>query len=107
MLLEYVADANKLADTPRFYNSLTTNCTTAIVKIVRLADVRVPFDWRLIVNGFLPDYLYESGVLNQNVSLAELRRLGAVRERVDLDLDSGTFSAALRVGVPEAPAAGD
>jgi uncharacterized protein (DUF2147 family) len=38
LLLEYVADANGLVDTPQFYNSLTTNCTTTIVKMLRVAS---------------------------------------------------------------------
>ncbi|UWU37654.1 DUF4105 domain-containing protein (plasmid) [Rhizobium sophoriradicis] len=34
---EYVFYANALAVTPVFYNSLTTNCTTTIVKLMRVA----------------------------------------------------------------------
>ena len=32
LLLEYVVDANALAQKPAFYNSLTTNCTTTIFR---------------------------------------------------------------------------
>ncbi|RWP26231.1 MAG: DUF4105 domain-containing protein, partial [Mesorhizobium sp.] len=35
LLLEYVLDANALSTTPEFYNSITTNCTTTIVKMMR------------------------------------------------------------------------
>ena len=35
LLLEYVAEANDLAGAPRFYNSLTTNCTTQVFHMVR------------------------------------------------------------------------
>ncbi len=40
LLPEHVADANGLLDTPRFYNSLTTNCTTTIVKMARAVQLR-------------------------------------------------------------------
>ena len=100
VLIEYVADANELAETPRFYNSLTTNCTTAIVKIVRLAGIRVPFDWRLVVNGFLPDYLYDRGAVDTRIPLAELRERAQISPRAHDADASPDFSRLIRVGVP-------
>ena len=35
LLLEYVDDANALSNAPKFYNSISTNCTTTIVKMMR------------------------------------------------------------------------
>ena len=93
MLLEYVAEANALAKHPAFYNSITTNCTTAVAKLIRAAGGTLPFDWRLIVNGYLPGYLYERGAvvvtipLNELMALARLaravffHRLGEIRDR--------------------------
>jgi hypothetical protein len=100
VLLEYVDDANRLAKTPRFYNSLTTNCTTAIVKILRLAGVRVPFDWRLIVNGYLPDYLYERGAVDTRIPLNELRARAQISPRAHEVDASPDFSRLIRDGVP-------
>ncbi len=59
LLLQYVAEANNLKDNPAFYNSITTNCTTAVAKLIRTAGGTLPLDWRLIVNGYLPGYLYD------------------------------------------------
>ena len=73
LLLEYVSDANELAVRPQFYNSLTTNCTTTAVKMMRAVGAAIPFDWRLIVNGYLPDYAYARGALDTRVSLPVLR----------------------------------
>jgi hypothetical protein len=106
LLLEYVANANGLVDTPRFYNSLTTNCTTAIVKMMRVVGDSVPFDWRLIVNGYLPDYAYARGALDTRTPLAELKTLAHIDKRAELADNSPEFSKLIRVGVPswEAPA---
>ena len=100
LLLEYVAEANELAKHPAFYNSLTTNCTTAIVKIVRLAGIRVPFDWRLVVNGFLPDYLYERGAVDTRIPLTELRARAQISPRAHEVDASPDFSRLIRAGVP-------
>ncbi|MGO4563819.1 DUF4105 domain-containing protein [Rhizobium sp. 2YAF20] len=100
LLLEYVADANELASSPRFYNSLTTNCTTTVAKMMRAVGDIVPFDWRLIVNGYLPDYAYDRGALDTRLPLSQLRSLSHIDERAKAIGLSAGFSEAIRAGVP-------
>ncbi|KRB57083.1 hypothetical protein ASE04_28705 [Rhizobium sp. Root708] len=100
LLRGYVADANALAAAPAFYNSLTSNCTTTVVKMMRVVGATVPFDWRLIVNGYLPDYAYDRGALDSSVSLAVLRNTAHITERARNDGLSPNFSNAIRAGVP-------
>lgn len=103
LLMEYVADANALAQQPEFYNSLTTNCTTTVVKMMRAVGSSIPFDWRLIVNGYLPDYAYEHDAVDTTLSLAQLRDSAHIAERAKANGLSPDFSKAIRIGVP-APA---
>ncbi len=100
LLLEYVAEANDLAERPAFYNSLTTNCTTAIVKLIHAAGGTLPFDWRLIVNGYLPGYLYDRGAVVTTIPLSELMALARIDERARAADQSPDFSRLIRVGVP-------
>ena len=100
VLLQYVAEANALAAEPQFYNSLTTNCTTAVVKLIRAAGGTLPFDWRLIVNGFLPGYLYDRGAVVTTIPLSELMALARIDERARAADQSPEFSRLIRVGVP-------
>jgi hypothetical protein len=100
LLLEYVADANALSTTPEFYNSLTTNCTTTIVKMARAVGAKIPFDWRLIVNGYLPDYAYAQGALDTHMPLPELKALAHIDERARAAGLSPEFSQLIRAGVP-------
>jgi hypothetical protein len=100
LLLEYVQDANQLAQSAEFYNSITTNCTTAIVKMTRIIGINMPFDWRLIVNGYLPDYAYERGALDSRVSLPELKSSAHIGDRASKVQDPSNFSEAIRAGVP-------
>jgi hypothetical protein len=100
LLLEYVLDANALSTTPEFYNSITTNCTTTIVKMIRAVGDMIPLDWRLVVNGYLPDYAYEMGALDTRLPLSDLRALAHIDKRA---LEAGLsveFSQRIRVGVP-------
>lgn len=100
LLLEYVSDANALSTKPAFYNSITTNCTTTIVKMMRAVGDVVPFDWRLIVNGYLPDYAYDRGALDTRLPLSTLREVAHIDDRARKSGLSPDFSRLIRVGVP-------
>ena len=100
LLAQYVRDANALAATPQFYNSLTSNCTTTVAGLVKAIGKPVPLDWRLIVSGYLPEYLYENGALTTKVPLAELRRASHIAERAKAANDAPDFSQAIRASVP-------
>lgn len=100
LLAQYVRDANALAVTPQFYNSLTTNCTTTVAGLVKAIGKPVPLDWRLIASGYLPEYLYENGALTTKVPLADLRRAAHIAERSKAADQSPDYSQAIRAGVP-------
>ncbi|ABI93310.1 DUF4105 domain-containing protein (plasmid) [Roseobacter denitrificans] len=100
LLEAYVADANALAQAPEWYNSVSTNCTTVVMKLLSAIGSGLPFDWRLIANGYLPEFGYEQGLLNTDYTVDELRRLGSITQRAQqFGLKPG-FSKAIRVGVP-------
>ena len=101
-LLAYVAEANELAGTPQWYNTATTNCTTAVFKIARIVEPGFPLDWRILLSGYLPDYAYDHHVLNSGLPFAELRERAkiAARAKAADAAPSAAFSKAIRVGVP-------
>ncbi|OUS38748.1 hypothetical protein A9Q94_01550 [Rhodobacterales bacterium 56_14_T64] len=100
LLLQYVEAANALADRPKWYNSLTTNCTTVVLSMIRTIVAEVPLDWRVLANGYLPDYAYDQGVLANHLPLSELRAQSHIAKRAtDFGLNPG-FSAAIRTDVP-------
>jgi hypothetical protein len=101
LLLQYVVDANQLATEPEFYNSITTNCTTTVAKMMRAVGDKVPFDWRLIANGYLPDYAYDRGALDTRLPMSTLRTMAHIDDRARAAGLSPDFSEAIRVGVPD------
>jgi hypothetical protein len=100
LLVEYIEQANDLAARPRFYNTLTTNCTTTIFGMMRAVTSSIPFDWRTILTGHLSSYLYEHGAVDTRIPLEELRRRADVTSRVDASLSEVEFSSQLRESVP-------
>lgn len=100
LFLYLLSEANDLAAKPRFYNTATTNCTTVPFHLARRLDPGLPLDWRVLVSGYLPDYLYDIGALSHQVPLGELRKLGSIDARAKAAGDSPDFSTLIRVGVP-------
>src|SRR5215469_10720818 len=100
LLVEYIKQANDLAARPRFYNTLTTNCTTTIFNMMRAVRSSIPFDWRVVLTGHLPSYLYEHGAVDTRISLEELRQRADVTGRVEAGSSEVEFSSRLRDGVP-------
>ena len=60
----------------------------------------VPFDWRLIVNGYLPGYAYDRDALASGLSLQDLRAASHIDERALAAGLSPDFSWLIRVDVP-------
>jgi hypothetical protein len=69
--LDYTGAINSLFVTPRWYNGVCANCTTAFY---RLPHSRYRFDWRVLANGRLDRALYESGRLDRTLPFEELQR---------------------------------
>ena len=105
LFLAYVAEANRLAATPAFYDTITANCTTLVYRLARPIVGRLPLDRRLLQTGYLPEYLERLGGLVSGVPLTELRARGRITERAKAADASGAFSHDIRIGVPGVDAA--
>ena len=100
LFLGYIEEANTLVRTPRFYNTLTVNCTTLVYQMMQRIVGYLPLSYRLIFSGYLPEYVYGVGGLDQSHSLEELRARGRISERAAESDRSDTFSADIRRGIP-------
>jgi hypothetical protein len=100
LLREYAEEANDLARAPRFYNTLTSNCTNLVFDMVRVIHPGLPIDTRVIFTGYLPNYAYDLGATNTTVSLERLRDLSKIHDKAALADADPNFSARIREGIP-------
>jgi hypothetical protein len=100
LLREYLEEANDLAHTPRFYNTLTSNCTTLVFDLTRAVHPGLPFDPRVILSGYLPDYAYALGATDTSMSFTKLRELSRIHDRAVQADDDPDFSTRIREGIP-------
>jgi hypothetical protein len=60
----------------------------------------LPLDYRVLLSGYLPGYVYKVGGLDTRYPLEELRALGRITERAKKSDRSPNFSADIRAGIP-------
>ncbi|HYA39513.1 MAG TPA: DUF4105 domain-containing protein [Candidatus Methylomirabilis sp.] len=100
LFLQYMDEVNALKDRPEWYNTLTTNCTTAIWMHTRINPGHPPLSWKVLVSGYLPEYLYEIGKLDTSLPFAELQRRAHINARAQAADKAADFSRQIRAGLP-------
>ncbi len=101
--LEYIHSLNALRNKPRWYNAVTTNCTTSI-RTQHPPNERVPWDWRILLNGKGDELLYERhAIVTGGLPFAELKTRSLIDTRARAANDSPDFSKLIRVGLPFLP----
>lgn len=89
--------ANRLRREPEFYNTLTSTCTTNIVRHVNeLVPGRVPWSYKVLLPGYADELAYDVGLLATDLPFAEARRRFRINERAAAYADRDDFSAGIR-----------
>ncbi|MEX2176773.1 MAG: DUF4105 domain-containing protein [Pirellulaceae bacterium] len=97
LLVDVLRRANELRERPEYYDTLSNNCTTNIVRhINQLVPDRVPYDYRILLPGFADSLGYELGLLDTSVPLAELRRRARINDLALRYKDDPQFSQRIR-----------
>ena len=100
--LEYVHSLNAMREKPRWYNAITTNCTTSI-RTQRPPGERMPWDWRILLNGKGDQMMYERHlIVTGGLPFAELKARSLINARAQAGNDAADFSELIRVGLPSA-----
>jgi hypothetical protein len=102
LLLDYVVSMNNLVEHPQFYNALTDNCTTTIRRHVKHIDPNaLPFDWRMLANGYGDRLLYERGTIDTRLPFEELRARSLIDAKAKAADQDAAFSDRIREGLPD------
>jgi hypothetical protein len=100
LLMEYIRQINSMKDQPEWYNTLSTNCTTNVVRHLRVFSGRVRYSWKVLLSGYAPHYAYELGGLDTTIPFEELKRRSQINSKVRAIGDDPDFSRKIREGLP-------
>ncbi len=101
VFLDYLREMNRLKDQPDWYNALTANCTTSIRQHTVPYNPEARLDWRLIINGYIDQMIYERGGFNSDLSFSALKEASYINEKAQAAGQSADFSRLIRKGLPE------
>lgn len=97
LFLEYMRRINALNAQPEFYNTLTTNCTTNIWTNTHVNGDHLPFSWKILASGYVPEYLHEQGRLaSGNLPFPQIREQALINGRAQAADQAPDFSARIR-----------
>jgi hypothetical protein len=97
---EYISTVNALHETPRWYNAVTSDCTTSF-RTQRAANLRKPWDWRILLNGKADEMLYQNhAIATGGLSFTELKQRSLINERARAADQNPDFSRVIREGLP-------
>jgi hypothetical protein len=101
LLLAYLYRINSLRDAPEFYNTVTTNCSNSVWLLARVNPGHVPYSWKILLSGYVPEYLYELGKIEAAGPFADVQR----RSRLDTAAmqadERADFSRLIRAALPD------
>jgi hypothetical protein len=100
VFLEFLHRINSLKERPEWYNALTDNCTTSIGSTNAPYNPDSRLDWRIIVNGFIDEMLYERKAIDTSLLFQELKKRSFINERAKGLDKSPYFSQRIRAGMP-------
>jgi len=100
VFLSYLDEVNRLKERPQWYNALTDNCTTSIRKHTMPYLSNANPDWRLIVNGYIDEMLYENKRFDTTLPFVELKKRSYINPKAKAADRDPAFSQLIRVGLP-------
>ena len=100
LFLEYLHELNALKERPEWYNTLTTNCTSNIWLNSRVIPGHLAYSWKILLSGYVPEYLYEQRRLDTSVPFEALQRRGHINAPAQAADQAADFSQRIRAALP-------
>jgi len=100
---QYLLWVNDVHDKPKWYNALTSNCTTGLTSYLSRTEVGgvSSWDWRTIFNGRGDEMLYQLGDLETDgLSFPDLQRRALINPMAQQNDKAPDFSDRIRLGRP-------
>ncbi len=89
--------ANKVAQHPEFYNTLTNTCTTNIVEHINvIAPGRILFSYKTLLPAYSDQLAYDLGLIDTLLPSDQYRAAHRINEQAKLHAKSTDFSEAIR-----------
>ncbi|MEP2892683.1 DUF4105 domain-containing protein [Tateyamaria sp.] len=95
LFMSYIYLGQDMQAEPKFYNTLTSNCTTEAYRIAKVVKPRMNADWRLVLSGHLAAFVDDMGGFQEAMPIEQRMEEAAITPTA-LAYTGTDFSAAIR-----------
>ena len=100
MFVSMLRRATRLREEPEFYNTLTSSCTTNIVRHVNeLVPGRVPLSYKIVLPAYSDELAYDLGLIDTDLPFAEAKRRFNINDEALRYAGREDFSKGIREGL--------
>lgn len=102
LFLEYLNTADRLLAKPKWYNTLSSNCTTLVFDMMQVVTKQqLPLDYRLLASGYLPNYLHDLNALPHNWDMKTWYQKAHINAKMPkrYNISSAAYSELIRSGL--------
>lgn len=104
LFLELAQETLKLQDHPKFYNTLTSNCTNNLADFANnVKKGTIPFHYARFLTGYAGDLLYDLDYIPHDKPYEEIKKEYHINDLVEQYYQDSNFSEKLRAGLPINP----
>jgi hypothetical protein len=97
LLADVLGRVNELARQPEFYDTLTNNCTSNIVRHVnRIRPNRITVDVRALLPGLSDQFAYDAGLVERHGTFLETRQRAYINPKAQQFAGREDFSVMIR-----------
>ncbi|MEQ8210017.1 MAG: DUF4105 domain-containing protein [Lacipirellulaceae bacterium] len=97
LFVDVMSRANELAAHPEFYDTLSNNCTTNLVRhINRIHPNRIKYDYHVLLPGYSDELAYKEGLIEKQGSFAETKARAYINARAWSVAEHEDYSTAIR-----------
>lgn len=101
LFLDYIRGMNKLARQPAWYNTLSDNCTTGVLRHTRSYPNHARYNWKLLLSGYGAEYVYDLGMLDSSMPFGELQEQCWINAKAADADQADDFSTKIRINTPK------
>jgi hypothetical protein len=97
LLTSMLEEATALRERPQFYNTLTSTCTTNLVKHAnRVTPGRIPTRIGVLLPGYADRLAYDQGLIDTTLTFEEAREFSIITRRAQACGECAEYSAIIR-----------
>lgn len=97
VFVDMLKRVNELQERPEFYNTLTNNCTSNLIRHVnQVVPGRIPGGWKTVVPGYSDEVAHRLGLIDTELSVAQARARYRINDKARRFIGDPQFSLRIR-----------